>query len=134
MNIKYILVLLFIFGLINYSCQKELEEVPTFKFKVGNSYMSSSDTVAANKTVKVGFECRWNGEDELKSIFYTKNFELQEPYNIPSTQAENATYDLSIKKTANIDEHWTFYLVDSEGNRSTLDLSMYIPAILKPSK
>lgn len=133
MKTKYLFIVLVI-GFITYSCQKELDEAPSFKYKIGTSYMSSSDTVAANKTVKVGFECRWNGEDKLKSIFITKNFDLQEPYYIPSDQGVNATYDLTIKKAANIDEHWTFHLIDTEGNRATLDLNMYIPVTLKPTK
>jgi hypothetical protein len=116
-------ILLFIVAGIFSSCKKDEITSPTLSFIGDEGYTYMDVNLAPGDSVKVGFGCNSNGNDDLARLKFTVNDQL----------ISTVTFDAGVKninmtgylmKYATDEDNWVFELEDVKGNTSSLTLKI----------
>jgi len=117
---------LILISTLNTSCKKdELRPAPSISFITEAGYTLKDTSLFAGDTVLVGLNCKWNGTDAIKTItLYLNDVMNGVPENIPSNLTSEFTYDVSLTKTELPTDKWVFEIVDSQGQKSSLTVTL----------
>lgn len=101
-------------------CAKENGN-PTIKFIPGPGFTGKDTIIRVNYTLPVSLEVNWNGSDVLELLDVRFNDESLQTFNV---DGEKASFNLNIVKGTDDLEKWTFVIIDSKDNQSSIDLQL----------
>lgn len=130
-NLYFPTILIFIAGLIIFSCTKEAEnnDPPTMAFKTGihastgMTYVSADTTLTVGDDFIIGITAHSNSEKNLKKLVVERKFETS-PIKWDTTFSNSTfTFDKVFKASSQVgNEDWTFTLSDVNDNSSNIGL------------
>jgi len=127
-NLVKLTLIIFIAAGIFTSCKKdESRPNPTMSFVTDAGYTFQDVSLNEGDTARVGLDCNWNGTDLLTSLkqYYNDDLAQTTPFTTPF---ESGILTTTLTKTANETEKYTFEVIDANGQKTSLSLTLANPS------
>ena len=122
-RLKNLAIIAVILTIVFQACTKmETRPSPTMSFSDDTLLVNTDTIIAAGDTVQVGINCKWNGQDELKTLSIYLNNQYVNTFAVPNNVMTEGVIDLKLIKTGMDSDGWLFELVDANGQRGYLGI------------
>lgn len=111
-------IIVVLISLMIISCGKDSGD-PTIKFIPGPGFTGKDTIIRVNYPLIVSLEVNWNGTDVLELLEVRQNDVSIQGFEV---SGEKATFNLNLVKGTDDLEKWTFVIIDTRDNQSSIDL------------